>query len=474
MSAARELLRDQFVHLLAWERRKRLEKTALVTAGAALALAIVLLPLPSYFPVRGLRWFFPFLLIVLIAPWSFYRWRWRQEDATRSLVNLDRTLTLDERATTAWELAGLEATSPVHELVFKQAQERLHGLDARRIFPRQWNWQSYAAAPLLVLWLGLLWFGVDRSLVGQGTGTAPSLAHRVGEFSRELQDKAKSEGLRESLKAGQELENLARKNLAAESSEERLKQELAGMTKKLEAVAKEVANKDSFAAGESQQALQDLKAELEAARDLFNLPDAAKGSQALPEQWMDRLAALPQLKRQLEKGSQAGPGFGSNEMKSVLDRLEQQATGELDRRTLLDAQQFLEQLTKSGPARRNENDLRTAGRGEQDGDGDNVKEKNRGNLPGKEPGKKDGAQGLPEFRGGAQTQVKGALSDGDSSAIGFKGKPAPGKSTLGQQEVVVNYRRQAEQELNSERVPEALKETIRNYFLSLENIEAKK
>jgi hypothetical protein len=43
----------------------------------------------------------------------------------------------------------------------------------------------------------------------------------------------------------------------------------------------------------------------------------------------------------------------------------------------------------------------------------------------------------------------------------------PGKSTTSPEEVVASYRRQAEQELNSERVPEALKETIKNYFLSL-------
>jgi hypothetical protein len=34
--------------------------------------------------------------------------------------------------------------------------------------------------------------------------------------------------------------------------------------------------------------------------------------------------------------------------------------------------------------------------------------------------------------------------------------------------VIATYRRQAEQELNTERVPEALKETIKKYFLSLD------
>jgi anti-sigma28 factor (negative regulator of flagellin synthesis) len=74
---------------------------------------------------------------------------------------------------------------------------------------------------------------------------------------------------------------------------------------------------------------------------------------------------------------------------------------------------------------------------------------------------------LPEFRADASTQVKGALGAGESTSLFFKGKPTPGKSTVSQEEVVASYRRQAEQELNSERVPEALKETIKNYFLSL-------
>jgi hypothetical protein len=51
--------------------------------------------------------------------------------------------------------------------------------------------------------------------------------------------------------------------------------------------------------------------------------------------------------------------------------------------------------------------------------------------------------------------------------MALKGKPLPGKSEVSQEEVVASYRRQAEAELNTERVPEALKETIKHYFLSL-------
>ena len=469
MSVARDILQAQFASLLAWERRKRLEQTALAVSGLALALAIALLPLLGHFRLHGLRWFMPLPLLLLIAPWFFHRWRWRRKDATRAMVQLDKTLNLAERATTAWELSSREATTAVNELVFKQAWEPLQGFAARRLFPRQWPWQSYAVVPLLILWIGLLWFEVDRSFVHSSSGAAQSLAHKVGEFSRELQEKARSEGLRESFKAGQELEKLARKSLEAKSNEEQLKQELAGIAKKFEAAAQSGAEKNSFTAGESQQALQDLRSEVAAARDLLDFPDAVEGRQTLPQQWMDRLESLPQLKRQLAKGAQPGPGLGANEMQTLLDRMEQQAAGELDRRTLIEAQKFLEQMTKSGQAQ-GKNDLQRAGRQQPEDAGDGAKAKSRGNLPGKEPGKKDaGVLGLPEFRGATQTQVKGLLGDGDSSAIGFRGMPVPGKSALDPQAVAAHYRRQAEQELNSERVPAALKETIRNYFLSLEN-----
>jgi len=467
MSAPQSTVRRQLENLITWERRKHNEQSILISAGAALASAIVLLPLPNYLPLDGLRWFMPVFFMLLIAPWLLRRRRWRDRDSARALVRLDKTLDSAERATSAWEFSADEPTRAAHQLIFKQAHERMSGFDARRQFPRHWQWPSYAAGPLLVLWLALLWFEVDRALVQQNSAALPSLAYKLGEFSRELKAKAKSEGLSESLKVGQELEKVARESIAGKRSDEQLKRELAGMAQKLERAAKS-GSPESFTAGESQQALQDLKAEVEAARDLFNLAESAKPNQALPPQWMDRLAALPQLKRQLDKGSPGAMGGGASEMRSFLDRLEREATGELDRRTLLDAQEFLERLAESGQNRRQENDLKMAGRGDREGDGEGAEEKKSGSLPGKEPGKQDGASSLPQFRGGAPTQVKGSLGEGDSSAVELKGKPVPGKSQLGEENVTAHYRRQAEQELHSERVPEALKETIRNYFLSLE------
>ncbi|MGE5820060.1 MAG: hypothetical protein ACM37Z_18695, partial [Deltaproteobacteria bacterium] len=89
-------------------------------------------------------------------------------------------------------------------------------------------------------------------------------------------------------------------------------------------------------------------------------------------------------------------------------------------------------------------------------------------LPGTEPGQKTkGFSALPQIQGGAETHLKGSLGAGPSSSLLLKGKPSVGKSEVSQDEIIASYRRQAEAELNSERVPEALKETVKQYFLSL-------
>ena len=106
---------------------------------------------------------------------------------------------------------------------------------------------------------------------------------------------------------------------------------------------------------------------------------------------------------------------------------------------------------------------------------DGERAKNQTNLPGREPGRKEeAAQPLPQFPAGAATHLKGSVGEGQSSGAALKGKPTAGKSEVSQAEVAASYRRQAEAELNSERVPEGLKETIKNYFLSLQMEEAKK
>lgn len=459
-------LKSKFAELIGWERRKRREEILVLALCAALALALVLAPLHALLPISWLRWLVPAVLFAALAPFFFHRRRWSAPDGARAAASLDKTLGLEERAVTAWELSARDATSAAAQLVFKQAEEKLRSIQPRALFPRRAGWPAYLALPLFALWLTVLWLDFDR-WNDHGRSSGPqSLAQKAREFSRELQEKAKNEGLLDSLKMGQELEKVARKGVDDKTADEQFKKELAAMSQKFDDAAKSGGNRDS--AAESHQSLKDLQAELAAARDLAQLPDLPKGAEELGRQWAERLATMPQLKRQMDKSARAGQGPAQRDLKAFLDQLERQVSGELDRRALLDAQQYLQQMMKQGQGEKGENYARSGAQGEEDATADGVKEKNHSNLPGKEPGKKsEETRSLPEFRADTSTHVKGALGEGESSGLMFKGNPAPGKSTVSPSEVVASYRRQAEQELNSERVPEALKETIKNYFLSL-------
>jgi hypothetical protein len=460
-------LQNKFAELLRWEKQKRREQIVLCAAAVALAAAVLLSPLHGLLPFRGLRWLVPAILMLGLAPGYFYYRRWRAIDATRTLVELDRKLGLAERAVTAWELAGRSDRSAAAQLVLQQAERHLRDFEARRLFPRQAGWPAYAVAPLLLFWFALLWFDFDQTFSQQRLVVAQSLAQQLREFARDFQEKAKTDGLRQSLQVGRELEKLAQKNLAEKANDEQLKKDLAGVKQKLDAAGKSGQQNQSIAGAESEQSLRDLKAELEAARDMLNLPDADKAPSA--QQWLERLASMPQLRNQLDREPQGGKGLGQQELQSLLERLDRQVADALDRRALIDAQQFLEQMMNQGQGKQSNDAAQTAGRGEQDEPGDGVREKNHSSLPGKEPGKNDdNFRSLPQFRADTRSQVKGQLGEGESSSLVFKGKPTPGKSELAPQEVVANYRRQAEQELNSEKVPTALKETVRKYFLSLE------
>jgi hypothetical protein len=471
-----ESLRSKLLELLNWERRKRCEHVLATILCYALLAALLALPFHGLLQLGISRWFMPILFLGLLAPFFLARTRWRRSDSARALARVDKVLCLDERAVTAWELLERNETRAAALLVLKQAGEKLTPLDPKSLFRRNWSWQAACAPPLLLLWLGLLWFDFGLRFDRAAQLSSPkTLAQQLREFARELRQKAQSEGLQESLRMGRELERAAEKGIDAKTGDDRFKAELAGLQKKIAALGEPALQQSLGPGGGSERDLQDLKAELEAARDLLNVPGEAKGMEGSGNPWLDRLAALPQLKRQFEHQGPPAQGLGRNELKAFLDQLEKQATGELDRRTLLDAQRFLEQLMRQGEGEKSESDVQVAGQQQREAPDRGEKANPKSSLPGKEPGKREAdAQSLPQVQPGPAAHIKGLLGEGNRRGMELKAKPAPGKSEVSQDEVIASYRRQAEAELNTERVPEALKETIRNYFLSLGISEAAK
>jgi hypothetical protein len=460
LDAARETLQTQISRLLGWERRKRREATLTVALFYAFLGA---LGAPLFVSIsQGWAWSAPVAIFALLAPCLFFTRRWRDQDTARALAALDKALRLDERATTAWELMRRNETKAVALLVLREASDKLKSLDARALFPRSWGWHGYLLAPLLALWLALHIFDTRFQPQGAGPGHPPSLSQELREFARRLQEKAQSEGLPRALEAGRELEKIAQRGIDAGTADEQFKSELAGTGKKM-AAERNAAGPTPFGVAESRQQLEDLRAELEAARELLDATDGEGRS------LQDRLAGLRQLKQQLERQERGAQMLSRDEMKAFLNKLERRVAGELDRRALLEAEQFLQQLAQGGQGKPGDAQARAGANKERDAAGDGRRKKNDGAAPGEGPARNSGeAPSPPEFQAGARARVKGMIGEGERSSIFFKGKPAPGKSGLSQDEVLASYRRQAEAELNTERIPGELKDTIRNYFLSLE------
>jgi len=459
LDTTRENLEARISLLLGWEKRKRREATLAVALFYAF-LAALAVPLFVSLSPRW-AWAAPVAIFAVLTPGLFFTQRWRDRDTARALAALDKRLRLDERATTAWELLRRNETNAVALLVVRQASDMLRSFDARALFPRSWRWHTWLLPPLLALWLALLLFDIQFGDQGVAPRHPPALAHKLREFARELQEKAQKESLPKTLKAARALEKIAQRGIDTRTADEQFKSEVAAVGKKM-AEERSAAGRAPSGMADSRRALDDLRAELEAARESFG-PGDAEG-----QSWQERLAGLTQLKRQLDQEKGGARELSRAEVKALVDKLEQDVAGELDRRALAEAEVFLKELAQRGQGQPGDARARAGENAEQDSSAERQRENTAGAAPGEAPGEKSGEPSLREFQGGQRTQVKGSIGEGERSATFFKGKPAPGKSQLSQDEVISSYRRQAEAELNTEKIPGELKDTIKNYFLSLE------
>jgi hypothetical protein len=162
------------------------------------------------------------------------------------------------------------------------------------------------------------------------------------------------------------------------------------------------------------------------------------------------------------------------EVEEYLDRLERRIALELDRRNLTETREFLLGLLEDINGEEGGGPLREMGLSQLGKSPSKENRSARGTLPGDRPGSKDQkGQPLP-FQARAATHLKGLLGKGLSAGLTVRGEFKGRGSEVSQEEVVTSYRRQMEGELALEQIPEGLKETVKNYFLSLGMTENKK
>jgi hypothetical protein len=459
MDADTQTLEARIAALIKWEKRKRHEKTLLFALAVAL-LAALAVPLFVTLP-QVWAWSAPLAGFALIAPALLFARRWRGPDTARSLAAFDKALGSDERVTTAWDLAQRNDTRAVALLVLRQACERVKGAHVRALFPRRWEKRDFIVVPLFALWLALHLFEARFGHPAGAPQEPTTIARELRDFARRLQEKARDEGLPKTLEAARELERLAQRGIDARSAEKAFQREIADVQQKIAADAKAAAQASTGAA-QSQRQLEDLKTELQTARDWL----AAAGAS---QSWDEVLGRLTELRKHGEwRQDQDAKELTRDEIGAFLDKLEKRVNAELDRRALQQTEHYLRQLAR----RENGGDgAPRPGAGNKGKQDDTIAHMPEGqpSAPGTKPGTASGnATPLPNHKVGERSSVKGTSGEGASSSIFLKGKPTAGRSTVAEDAVITAYQRRAEAELNNEQIPGELKGAIRTYFLSLE------
>ncbi len=467
------LLRTKLSGLLEWEQHKRTERLLLAAVAYAVLLSLPAFAAKALLPASVSLFYFPLLFFLLLAAWLLLSGRWTKRDSVHVLLRLDRRLRLAERTITAWEILTREECSAAEEMVVREAGEKLLTVDLKAQFPRRWSWQALAAAPLLILWLGLAWFDVRLDLGGGAKRGQPlSAAEKLLEFSQALKRKAEAEKLDESLKVAKTLAELAEKNLGSdERAGGKLGQEIAAVRNALNAMKPGAAESEATLGDLTREALSALKAELDAFDfGLWGLRPGFSAEREIGE----RLAQMPRLSEQLERSLRPGGGRSAQEMEKFLLGLEQEIARELDQRSLDDVKTFLALLLGGGgeeaPGEAISADAETARGRPSPGE----KVEGPGSLPGTEAGEKGQVAQPSPARAGVATHLPAILREGESSGMAWRGGGRLGESKVTEQDVVGAYRRQAEEDLASEKIPPGLKETVRKYFLSLGMTEQKK
>lgn len=485
LTDAGPLLQERFSELLSWERIKKRERIAVSVFFYSVLASVIVLPAKELLPPWVSPLSLPLLFFLFLAPGFFLLTPWGSRESVRSVFLLDKTLHLEERAITAWEILSRKEKEAAELLVLEEAAEKLRGVDPRALFKRQPSWHALLASPLLLLWLLLVWLDIGfHSEKGFQRSQSTSLANQVKEFAQEIQEKAKSEQLAESLKVARALEEVAEESLRGGISEKRLGENLAGMVNEIaDAGPAEAGGADISFPTATREGLSDLKAELETFKHTLTLPDSAWQEEKLGSEVLGRLATLPRLSEEIEKRLLSIEKLGGKELSRFLDKLEKGVVAELDRRTLMEIREFLSLLLKGSKGiegegaaeQRAEKPPQVANQAEGGRllQAERVGEK--GSLPGDQPGAKGPTpQTPPPFKGRAAAYLKGLLGEGRSDSLTLRGEPSRQESKISQEEIFTSYRRQAEEELASERIPEALKETIKRYFLSLGMTEDKR
>jgi hypothetical protein len=262
---------------------------------------------------------------------------------------------------------------------------------------------------------------------------------------------------------------MAEERLKGRGSDQKLGENLAAIKKQLGRKVQE--GEGGARLGDyHRDALASLKAEFDVMKQQLG-----RGSTIKESELFERLSALPRLSEAIEQGRLPGGKPGGESLENSLDQLEQDVAGEMDRRSLADVENFLALLLQGGQAGELPSEsLSAGGREGESRSPEPEKAGGRGQLAGDQPGSPAGSVQSPPAGASAVSRLQGILREGKSSGFTLRGEAKAGPSEIPEEEIAASYRRQAEEDLASEKIPREMKEAVKKYFLSLGMEEGKK
>jgi hypothetical protein len=128
---------------------------------------------------------------------------------------------------------------------------------------------------------------------------------------------------------------------------------------------------------------------------------------------------------------------------------------------------FLASITGGGERGEGSEPIQSASGDEQDKQA-RTEGKGTAQMPGHQRGSgADSRAAPPAFALNPSSHLKGLLREGERRSASVQGAGRLNQSSARRDDVSVSYSRQVEEELASEEIPDAMKEAIRKYFLSL-------
>lgn len=450
-------LQQELESLRQWEKRKRREHLLLEAFVYGAAASLVTVPLERWLPGSLTPlWLAPCLFIVIAAFLLVMR-RFRSTEFLYTLNRLDHELGLEERALTAWELLSRRVDRAPERLVLEEAEARLKGVKSRGLFRREFGWQAYAAPVLLVALLLTAWLPVGSAPAPEVSAT---LAEEVKQLASETEKEARRRDLAESRRVAKELADVAQKNLRGESNEAELGYALGAIIDSIDEAFRSLSvGEDVDWPGIGAQQLSELQERLQ---ELQGRPSLS-GSPGDRRGLLDQLGIGSTARR-----SEPGDDMNAKEIQEFLDKLSHDAKAEQDRRLLNHTRKALSQLLPGNPQGSGLEQFAAPGIPE-DSRRPEQEQGLAGRLPGDAPATENGVAEAydPAFRARVRSHLQGLLGEGPSRGFGFRGQGKAGESSIPDDEVVVRYERQIEEQMSSEEIPADFKETIKNYFLSL-------